>query len=251
MLRCPARQALTVLLALVMVPVIALGEPVGGRAGTPGDVVTAAREYRASLERLLPFNEDDVTRATVAREKLRGLFELGIVSRRDVQDAEARAAAARAKLDQTRAQMQEADTLITEALAAEELSRRPPTRASEDGGGIGTASAFTYFDGHVAWSLALTPTIDEFFSARFGRALPVSAFGQTRVHDRLGFDHRNALDVAVHPDSAEGRALMAYLRAASISFLAFRGAVPGVATGAHIHIGPASARVAHAAAGSP
>ena len=55
-----------------------------------------------------------------------------------------------------------------------------------------------------------------------------------------------ALDVAVHPDTAEGRALMAYLRAASISFIAFRSAVPGAATGAHIHIGPASHRVAHA-----
>ena len=248
---CSARQPLTVLLALVMGAVIVLAQPVGGRAGTPGTVVTAAREYRASLEQLLPFNEDDVTRATAALEKLRGLFELGIVSRRDVQDAEVRQGAARAKLDQTRAQMQEADTLITEALVAEELSRRPPTRASEDRGGVGTASAFTYFDGHVAWSLALTPRIDEFFSARFGRALPVSGFGQTRVHDRLGFDHRNAVDVAVHPDSVEGQALTAYLRAASISFLAFRGAVPGIATGAHIHIGPASARVAHAVPGSP
>jgi len=32
--------------------------------------------------------------------------------------------------------------------------------------------------------------------ARFGRSLLVSAFGQTALHDRKGFDHRNALDVA-------------------------------------------------------
>src|SRR6185369_5064745 len=113
-----------------------------------------------------------------------------------------------------------------------------------DGGSAG--SAFTYFDGHGAWSLALTSRIESFFTARFHRALPLSAFGQTPVHDRLGFDHRNAIDVAVHPDSAEGRALIAYLRSASISFLAFRGAIPGAATGAHIHIGPASQRLADA-----
>ena len=42
-----------------------------------------------------------------------------------------------------------------------------------------------------------------------------------------GFDHRNALDVAVHPDSPEGRALMDYLRAHGIPFLAFRAARRG------------------------
>ena len=38
---------------------------------------------------------------------------------------------------------------------------------------------------------------------------------------------------------------MAYLRSAGFSFFAFRGAVPGEATGAHIHIGEASRRVAY------
>jgi hypothetical protein len=45
------------------------------------------------------------------------------------------------------------------------------------------------------------------------------------------------MDVAVHPDSAEGRALIAYLRGNGIPFIAFRSAVPGSATGAHVHIG--------------
>ena len=53
----------------------------------------------------------------------------------------------------------------------------------------------------------------------------------------MGFDHREAVDVAVSPDSAEGRGLMAYLRKAGIPFLAFRGKVPSMSTGAHIHIG--------------
>jgi hypothetical protein len=59
----------------------------------------------------------------------------------------------------------------------------------------------------------------------------------------MGFNDRNSLDVAVHPDSAEGRALIAYLRGNGIPFLAFRSAVPGAATGAHIHIGYPSNRL--------
>jgi hypothetical protein len=72
----------------------------------------------------------------------------------------------------------------------------------------------------------------------------VSAFGQTPVHDRLGFDHRNALDVALHPDTAEGQALMTWLRGQGVSFLAFRHAVAEEATGAHVHVGEPSPRLA-------
>jgi len=50
------------------------------------------------------------------------------------------------------------------------------------------------------------------------------------------------MDVALHPDSDEGRSLMAYLRRAGIPFIAFRSAMPGSATGAHIHIGLPSIR---------
>jgi hypothetical protein len=78
---------------------------------------------------------------------------------------------------------------------------------------------------------------------RFGRALPISALGQTALHDRLGFDHRNAIDLAVHPDSPEGRALMEHLRAQGIPFIAAWGAIPGSASGAHIHVGQPSPRM--------
>jgi hypothetical protein len=84
--------------------------------------------------------------------------------------------------------------------------------------------------------------IKSFFVSKFGRTLPVSAFGQTRLHSRLGFDHRNGVDVALSPDSAEGRALLGKLRSLGVPFIAFRKAIPGVATGAHIHVGRASPR---------
>jgi hypothetical protein len=87
------------------------------------------------------------------------------------------------------------------------------------------------------WSLADSKKVENFFFAKFGRPLPTSAFGQSDIHDRWGLDHRQGMDVGLHPDSAEGIALVDFLRAQNIPFLTFRHAIPGVATGPHIHIG--------------
>jgi hypothetical protein len=92
------------------------------------------------------------------------------------------------------------------------------------------------------WSLAEAAKVKEFFLSKFSRPLPLSAFGQSDLHTRWGLDHRNGMDVNLHPDSVEGRALVAFLRAASIPFLVFRGPIPGVATGPHIHVGNRSSR---------
>jgi hypothetical protein len=99
------------------------------------------------------------------------------------------------------------------------------------------------FNGGALWRLGDVSKIERFFVETFGRALPISALGQTATHDRLRFDHRDAMDVALHPDSREGQSLLNYLRQAGIPFIAFRNAVPGVATGAHIHVGKPSPRL--------
>ncbi|HEX5964960.1 MAG TPA: hypothetical protein VFY51_03485 [Pyrinomonadaceae bacterium] len=98
-------------------------------------------------------------------------------------------------------------------------------------------------EGGGKWKLSDAGKIEEFFVAKFKKPLPLSAFGQSDLHTRWGWDHRNGMDVGLHPDSTEGRALIEFLRAESIPFLAFRGAVPGVATGPHIHIGNRSPRI--------
>jgi hypothetical protein len=99
------------------------------------------------------------------------------------------------------------------------------------------------FNGASPWSLKGVPALEQRFLAAFGRSLPISAFGQTKVHDQLGLDHRMAVDVAVSPDSAEGQWLMRELRSAGIPFIGVRGVVPGASTGAHVHIGPESPRL--------
>jgi hypothetical protein len=103
------------------------------------------------------------------------------------------------------------------------------------------------------WSLEKAEKVKEFFVKKFGHDLPVSAMGQTETHDKLGFDHHDAMDVALNPDSREGRTLIGYLRQMKIPFIAFRRRVEGAATGAHIHIGNPSHRmeIAQADVGEP
>jgi hypothetical protein len=205
---------------------------------TPQDawrgVAQATREYRASLERLLPFREQDVARATALVERRRELLARGIVSRRELEESEARLDGARSAAEETRRQILTAEMVIAEALAREQVAAEPP--------GVDRPPQLVRFAGAGRWSLADATRVQVFFLRRFGRPLPVSAWGQTPVHDRLGLDHRNALDVALHPDSAEGRTLLEFLRDAGISFVAVRGPVSGAATGAHIHVGPESTR---------
>jgi hypothetical protein len=100
-------------------------------------------------------------------------------------------------------------------------------------------------DGSTAFTEADLTQLQSAFQARFDKPLPVSAHGESAVHRALGFDHRGRVDVAVSPEQAEGRWVRSYLVGKNIPFFAFRSAVPGVATGAHIHIGPASTRRGH------
>ena len=82
------------------------------------------------------------------------------------------------------------------------------------------------------------PTIDAVFYEHFGLLLLLSAVGDTQVHRELGFDHRDRVEVALHPDENEGIFLITLLENRGIPYIAFRSAVPGQSTGAHIHIGP-------------
>lgn len=193
----------------------------------------AARRYRESLEALLPLREEAVAHAEAELARRRSLAARELIAPVEVDTAARALASARDEAERTRTAVREAETVVTEAEAARELAALPPPAPGQ----IRTGPTLIRHDGRAAWSLAELPALEQFFSARFHRPLPVSARGQTPMHDRLGFDHHEALDVAVHPDSPEGRALMDYLRGRSIPFLAFRAAQPGAATGAHVHIG--------------
>jgi hypothetical protein len=196
------------------------------------------RDYQDTLTRLLALEEEALARAAATAERFRTLHAEGLVARRDVELAEGAVTEARDRLDETRRQLADAGLVVVEARALARLAALPPVRPGEE---QSTPEVLRY-GGVGGWTLAQVASLEQFFAARFGRPLPVSARGQTALHDRLGFDHRNAVDVAVHPDSVEGRALLAHLRDRGVPFLAFRGPVAGASTGAHVHVGPASPR---------
>jgi hypothetical protein len=202
------------------------------------DLIAASKEYKASLEKLLPFEEDERKRAADEVELRKQLLAEGVASRRDLEESERKLTTAEAKVAQTRKQLAEADDLIAEASGERELAK-----LSARPGSYYTTAALIRYNGTAHWALTDIVKVQGFFTSKFKHSLPISAYGQSAVHDHLGFDHRNAVDVAVHPDSAEGQAIMTYLRSLGIPFIAFRYAVPGSATGAHIHVGYPSHRI--------
>jgi hypothetical protein len=206
------------------------------------EFVRLTNEYKKSLEELLTFYERDVKRAEEKSSKLKELYAQGLVSRRDVEDSEQGVTEAKAKIAEARKQMRAADEqvaqMMVEAKALEEMAKAPAPAK----GKLTQTTSYIRFSGAGSWLLSESWKIQQFFLQRFGRQLPVSAYGQSALHNRWGLDHRNAMDVGVSPDSAEGQALMGFLRANGIPFAAFRGAIPGSATGPHIHIGLPSHR---------
>lgn len=207
---------------------------------TAADVITATVNYRAALERVLALYDRDLARRAEQSELRQDLYERGVLSNREFEDGQKALAEARRNVEDTRQAIVETDRMMLEAHVAQALARLAPLPR----GSYEESPGLVRFNGLGSWSLVRdTPVLQRFFMARFSHALPISAYGQTPLHDRMGFDHRNALDVAVHPDSPEGRVLMDYLRTAGIPFIAAWGAIPGSASGAHIHVGQPSPRM--------
>src|ERR1039457_2389092 len=98
------------------------------------------------------------------------------------------------------------------------------------------------YDGDGIFTMGTFARVELDFEKQFGKPMPVSAMGETAVHRSMGFDHRGRVDVAINPDQPEGRWLLEYLVDKHIPYFAFRHAVAGRATGAHIHLGPMSTR---------
>ena len=202
------------------------------------EVIDRMKESRASAEKLLAIHEEQKTKLTIEYQRRREYYSQGLISRLELNQAEQALAEAIVRVEEDKRWLMESEIAITEATMRNELLRLPDLAR----GGYSETRTLLRFNGVASWSLADASKIEKFFLQTFGRGLPVTAFGQTATHDRLRFDHRNAMDVALHPDSNEGRSLLSYLRQAGIPFIAFRGAVPGAATGAHIHIGQPSLR---------
>ena len=243
-------RAASVLAATLVAALLAASAPAADRptaappsaAGTrASEVIATLADYRTKLEALVPIYEQELARAIEKREQWRELLGRGIISRKEFETTDTAVAATQQKLEDTRRAIAEANHAMVEAATARAVAALAPLGR----GGYEQTATLIRYNGPTAWSLKTgAAKIEQFFTTRFGRPLPVSAYGQTALHDRMGLDHRDALDVAVHPDSLEGRALIEYLREAGIPFIAAWGVVPGATSGAHIHVGQPSPRIA-------
>ncbi len=190
-------------------------------------------------EQLVSVSQRMVVRRQKSLTRMRQLVESGVISR-------AEAEASGADFDRAQTEMQLAVTRsqlvqqMAESLRLERSIAAVEVQVESHPEWIG--KLYTRFDGRSGFNPSELQSISAAFVARFARPLPISADGATAVHKSLGFDHRGRVDVAVNPDLAEGAWLMKFLENRGIPYFAFRMAIPGMATGAHIHIGPGSTK---------
>jgi hypothetical protein len=206
------------------------------------EFIKATNDYTASLEKLRQSYEKSVRKAEDELAKSRELLAAGLISRKAVEAGEVELAKEKDKVAEVNRRIAGAESQIAETLLeAEAEAKLAKSRPVPRGGMIKTAALIRY-NGGAVWALSDGWRVQRFFLDAFKKPLPVAVFGQGSIHDRWRLDHHNAMDVSLHPDGPEGQALLGFLRANGIPFLAFREAIPGTATGPHIHVGRPSHR---------
>ena len=205
------------------------------------DYIKTTKEYKASLETLLILYQNSVKKAEERLDQSNKLFAAGLISKRELEDSRQAVAEANAKVAGVRQQISGADTQIAQGLVEMQTEKQIAKVGKVPKGALVQTTSFIRYNG-APWALSQAGKIQNFFLQKFGQPLPIAVFGQGAIHNQWRLDHHNAMDVSVYPDTVEGLVLMDFLRSNGIPFSAFRTAIPGVATGPHIHIGVPSHR---------
>ncbi len=206
------------------------------------EFIKATKEYKASLDKLRASYEKDVLKAEVKLTQSKELFAAGLISRNELETSERTVAAARDKVAEVDRRNVNADTQIADTLLEAEAEATFRKSKPIPKGGLVSTAAMIRYNGGGAWVLSDAWKVQRFFQDAFKKPLPIAVFGQGPIHNRWRLDHHNSIDVSLHPDGLEGQAVLGFLRSNGIPFLAFRQAIPGTATGPHIHIGRPSHR---------
>ena len=171
------------------------------------EYIKATREYKTSLAKLLAIHERNVTRAEEKLAQSQKLYAEGLISKIQLAETETAVAAAKDKVNETQRQMTNADSQIAdtlvEARAEAQMARTPLRRGS-----LVHTTSYIRYSGAGTWSLSDAWKVQRFFLDSFKKQLPVGVFGQGAIHDRWRLDHRNAMDVSLHPDGPEGQLLL-------------------------------------------
>ena len=206
------------------------------------EFVKATNDYKASLEKLVAIYEGNVKKAEEKLDLSKKLLAEGLIAKSQVEENERAWTAEKEKVAQIRRQMTNADEQIAGVLVEADAEQQLAKNLRLSRQTLVRTAAFTRFNGGSGWNLSEAGKIEKFFSDTFNKPLPIAVFGQGAIHDRWRLDHHNAMDVQLHPDGVEGRALLEFLQKNGIPYSAFRSAIPGTATGPHIHIGRPSHR---------
>ncbi len=169
-------------------------------------------------------------------ERYQKLVDAGVLARAEIEPLQMELESRRITLDLARNRAK-----LLEELAV--MARTESSLMQREDAAVHDSRVMQRFDGGGVFSPADLKHVEAAYESRFHKPLPISAMGETSVHRALGFDHRGRVDVALNPDQQEGAWLLAYLERHDIPFYAFRTALPGKATGPHIHLGPGSTRL--------
>jgi hypothetical protein len=206
------------------------------------EYIKATNEYKELLKKQSAGLEANVVKAQKRLTQSQQLLAEGLISRKELEASEGEVAAAKHKVTEVKQRLAAADSQIADTLLEAEAEAQLAKSKSVPRGATVTTASYIRFNGGAAWALTDAWKVQRFFFDTFKKPLPIAVFGQGAIHDRWRLDHHNSMDVSLHPDGPEGQALLNFLRNSGIPFLAFRGAIPGTATGPHIHIGRPSHR---------
>ncbi|HYJ48032.1 MAG TPA: TolC family protein, partial [Pyrinomonadaceae bacterium] len=154
-------------------------EPADKLARSKEEFIRLTKEYKNSLEQLIALYEKDVQRAEERLAQTRELYREGLVSRKNLEEGERAVADAKAKIEGARRQGVAADEQVAEMLVEEEAIEDIAKVRPAPAGKVVRASTYIRSMGTGAWSLSNAWQVQQFFQQRFGRPLPVSAFGQS------------------------------------------------------------------------
>ncbi len=172
--------------------------------------------------------------AALARDRQK-LLAIGVISRAEM-----------AVVNQELDLRQHVLNLVQERLRVAAAQHQPaiaePGLESEFGEGIGH-KVMVKFEGNGHFDKGDLALIASEFELHFNYPLPITARGQTSLHQSLGFDHRGKIDVGLNPEKLEGIWLRHFLEDRQIPYIAFRSALKGSATAPHIHLGTGSSRI--------
>jgi hypothetical protein len=169
--------------------------------------------------------------AALVRDR-RKLLEMGIIARAEMNSVDAELETRQHVLDLARNRVRLIEAQRQMAQEEQNLEQALESRRT-----------MSKFAGCGRFSQADFEAIAAEFERQFHYPLPVTARGQTPLHESLGLDHHGKVDVGLNPEEPAGIWLRRLLEDRQIPYIAFRAAVPGAATAPHIHLGTGSSRI--------